>query len=151
MGSEGSVTIGAQDINNGSSDNCGIQSYTLTSNYFDCDNVGNTYSVTMTVKDAAGNSSSCTSSVTVAYDESLGFNPCCELPVAVCQNISITLGSDGTYTLDPSEVDGGSSAECNVADLSLNEDSFDCATTGSQTVTLTVTDDEDQTVLAMLQ
>ena len=145
LGSDGTVTISPQDVNNGSSDNCGISSYSLDNDYFDCDDVDGTYTVTLTVQDAAGNSSSCTASVTVDIDESLGFNPCCDLPVAVCQDISVTLENDGTYTLDPSEVDGGSSAECNVADLSLDEDSFDCNSTGNQTVTLTVTDDDGQT------
>ncbi len=60
----GSITIAGTDIDNGSSDNCGIASMTVTPDTFDATNVGpNT--VTLTVTDVNGNVSTCTSTVTV--------------------------------------------------------------------------------------
>ncbi len=47
------------------SDNCGIDTETIDISTFDCSNVGAAVSVTMTVTDNAGNSSTCTSNVTV--------------------------------------------------------------------------------------
>mgnify|MGYP001627753285 FL=1 len=60
----GMATITTADVDNGSSDNCGIASMTLDISSFDCSMVGpNT--VTMTVTDTAGRTATCTSTVTV--------------------------------------------------------------------------------------
>ena len=53
----------------------------------------------------------------------------CEAPVAmaVCQPVTLMLGSDGTASLDPSMVDGGSTDGCgNTPDLSINQTGFSC-------------------------
>ncbi len=60
----GTVSITAADVDNGSTDNCGIASMTLDISSFDCSNTG-ANTVTMTVTDNSGNSSTCTSTVTV--------------------------------------------------------------------------------------
>lgn len=60
----GLASITAADINNGSTDNCGIDSMSVDISSFDCSMLG-TNTVTMTVTDAVGNSSTCTSTVTV--------------------------------------------------------------------------------------
>ena len=62
--SNGSATITAADINNGSTDNCGIDSYSLDKTSFNCNNVG-TNTVTLTVTDIHGNSASATANVMV--------------------------------------------------------------------------------------
>ncbi|MBB6611582.1 HYR domain-containing protein [Pontibacter sp. Tf4] len=60
----GKVTIVASDVENGSTDNCGIASYELSKTAFDCSNVGpNT--ITLTVTDNSGNTHSTTAIVTV--------------------------------------------------------------------------------------
>ena len=60
----GNASIGTGDIDNGSNDNCGITSRSLSNTNFTCANLGpNT--VTLTVTDAAGNQDQCTGSVTV--------------------------------------------------------------------------------------
>jgi subtilisin-like proprotein convertase family protein len=60
----GMATITAADVDNGSTDNCGIASMTLDISSFDCSMTG-ANTVTLTVTDNAGNSSTCTSTVTV--------------------------------------------------------------------------------------
>ena len=60
----GSVSITPADIDNGSSDNCGIVDYSLDMSTFTCSNTG-ANNVTLTVTDAEGNSSSCTATVTI--------------------------------------------------------------------------------------
>lgn len=60
----GSVTIAAADVDNGSSDNCGISGMTIDQSLFDCSNTG-ANSVVLTVEDINGNSATCTSVVTV--------------------------------------------------------------------------------------
>jgi hypothetical protein len=60
----GTVTITGADVDNGSTDNCGIASMTLDISSFDCSMTG-ANTVVMTVTDNSGNSSTCTSTVTV--------------------------------------------------------------------------------------
>ncbi len=86
---------------------------------------------TFLATDAAGNTGQCSFDVTVSDDEN---------PVAVCQNISVTPGGSGIYTIDPNAVDNGSSDNCGTA-LSVNPATIPCFHTAyQQTVTLTVTD-----------
>jgi len=58
------TTITAADIDNGSNDTCGIASLALSKSTFTCDDLGSN-TVTLTVTDANGNVSTCTSTVTV--------------------------------------------------------------------------------------
>jgi hypothetical protein len=60
----GNVSIVAADIDFNSSDNCGIVSRSIDISDFDCDDLGPNL-VELTVTDACGNSSTCTSTVTV--------------------------------------------------------------------------------------
>jgi len=70
-------------------------------------------------------------------------------PVAICQDITVALGSDGTALLDASSVDNGSFDDCGEVSLSMEGSSaflmFGCADIGSQTITLTVTDGSGNT------
>ncbi|HXI00063.1 MAG TPA: family 10 glycosylhydrolase [Sphingobacteriaceae bacterium] len=60
----GSVSIAANEIDNGSSDNWGIASMTLSKTSFDCSNIGEN-TVTLSVTDKAGNIDSATAIVTI--------------------------------------------------------------------------------------
>jgi len=60
----GSVTITPSDIDNGSTDNCAIQTMTLSQTVFDCTDVGQNI-VTLTVIDVYGNVNTCNATVTV--------------------------------------------------------------------------------------
>ncbi len=60
----GNVTITPEQINNGSTDNCTIQSFTLDKTSFNCSNIGDN-TVVLTVTDARGNSSTGTANVTI--------------------------------------------------------------------------------------
>ncbi len=60
----GTANITGADLDNGSSDNCGIASITLSKSAFSCADVGDN-TVTVTVTDNAGNTATCTATVTV--------------------------------------------------------------------------------------
>ncbi|MGG5488407.1 HYR domain-containing protein, partial [Gaetbulibacter sp. PBL-D1] len=60
----GLATITANDIDNGSTDNCSIANMTLSQTTFDCNDIG-TNTVTLSVTDGSGNSDSCTATVTI--------------------------------------------------------------------------------------
>ncbi|MEY8847600.1 LamG-like jellyroll fold domain-containing protein [Psychroserpens sp. XS_ASV72] len=64
LDSSGNVTISANDVDSGSSDDFGIASMGVTPNSFNCSNIGNN-TVTLTVTDTDGQTNSCTATVTV--------------------------------------------------------------------------------------
>jgi len=62
------------------------------------------------------------------------------LPVALTQNITVTLDDNGNASIVPPDIDNGSSDNCAIVDMSLDLDTFDCFNLGDYTVNLTVTD-----------
>src|SRR5690554_7200437 len=60
----GMASITGADVDNGSSDNCGIDTITLSQSSFGCGDIG-ANTVTVTVTDNSGNTSTCTTTVTV--------------------------------------------------------------------------------------
>ena len=90
LDASGMASITPGDIDNGSTDNCGITNLSLDATDFTCANVGpNT--VTLTVTDAAGNQDQCTAIVTV--EDNID-------PVATCQDITVQLDAAGIATID---------------------------------------------------
>jgi hypothetical protein len=126
----GNATITADQLNFGSNDNCGVESLAINVDTFDCSNVG-ANQVTLTVTDIHGNTATCVSSVTVLDNTA---------PIAVCQDITVELDNNSTVTIDPLDVDGGSSDACGIASYELDIDTFDCSNLGNTAVILTVTD-----------
>ena len=130
LDASGNASISTSDVNNGSSDACGIASMSLSQTDFDCSEVG-ANTVTLTVTDVNGNSSTCTSTVTV--EDNID-------PTAICQDVTIQLNASGAATLNTTQVDNGSIDICGIANMSLSKTSFDCSEVGANPVTLTVTD-----------
>ncbi|MCP4121247.1 MAG: T9SS type A sorting domain-containing protein [Bacteroidetes bacterium] len=75
IGTGGSAILLAGDIDNGSYDNCSINSMTVDSSTFTCADTGS-YLVTLTVFDVGGNNEQCQSNVTVLDDGSNCIPPC---------------------------------------------------------------------------
>ncbi|MBX2877234.1 MAG: HYR domain-containing protein [Saprospiraceae bacterium] len=128
----GSVAITAAEVDFGSfANNCTDLTYSLDQTTFDCDDAGpNT--LTLTVTDGNGKTSSCTFAMTIQDNST---------PVPSCQDITIGLDENGTYTLDPSELDNGSSDNCGISSFTASRTDFDCDDLGTTTtVTLYVRD-----------
>ncbi|WP_336375823.1 choice-of-anchor B family protein [Aureisphaera galaxeae] len=66
-------------------------------------------------------------------------------PVAVCQDFTAQLGSNGDVIVAGSDVDGGSSDDSGSYTVTLSENSFDCSDLGDHVVTVTVTDPSGNT------
>ncbi|MEL7120962.1 MAG: HYR domain-containing protein, partial [Bacteroidota bacterium] len=126
----GAASLSANDIDNDSKDNCGITNRTLSKTSFDCSNVGSN-TVTLTLSDKSGNTSNCTSTVTVK-DEAK--------PTALCQNVTVNLDNNGSGILSAAEVNAGSTDNCTIASVSIDKASFNCNSDEVEEVTLTVTD-----------
>ncbi|HDR50487.1 MAG TPA: T9SS type A sorting domain-containing protein [Mariniphaga anaerophila] len=87
--------------------------------------------VTLTATDAAGNTTTCTFTVTVEDNEA---------PVVVCQNLDFLLNENGQVTITAEEIDGGSTDNCGIESMELDRYTFDLDDAGENEVTLTVTD-----------
>ncbi|WP_410005864.1 M36 family metallopeptidase [Aequorivita nionensis] len=130
LDANGMASITAADVDNGSADNCAVASTSIDVTDFTCADVGpNT--VTLTVTDVNGNSSTCTTVVTVEDNVA---------PTAVCQNITVFLDATGNVSIAAADVDGGSADACGIATTSIDITDFTCADLGPNNVTLTVTD-----------
>jgi subtilisin-like proprotein convertase family protein len=78
-------TLAVDDIDDGSSDDCGISNRTIDPSLLTCAQAGTTVVVTLTVQDAAGNQDQCTTEVTVEDDQA---------PVIVKCPSNIMVGND---------------------------------------------------------
>src|SRR6185503_5916436 len=121
----GNASITAAQVDNGSSDACGIASMTVAPNTFTCTNVG-ANTVTLTVTDANGNTSTCSSVVTV--EDHIA-------PVATCQNITVQLDAAGNASITAAQVDNGSSDACGIASMTVAPNTFTCSNVGANSVT----------------
>ena len=77
----GSATITAADINNGSNDECGTVTLSASKTSFDCSNIG-ANNVRLTVSDATGNTATCNATVTV-----VGVVPSCSIAAVPSGNV----------------------------------------------------------------
>lgn len=130
LDAHGEGSIVPADVDRGSTDNCQIQSMTVSPNTFTCVDVGDV-TVTLTVTDIYGNNSSCEAMVTVRDNVP---------PMAMCRNITIQLDEQGEASIVPTDIDGGSTDACGIASYEASKTDFTCVDLGSNMVTLTVTD-----------
>ncbi|MBK6903483.1 MAG: T9SS type A sorting domain-containing protein [Saprospirales bacterium] len=63
-----------------------------------------------------------------------------EDPMVVTQDLTLFIGNDGHATLEPADLDGGSSDNCGIGMLAASQTHFDCSHLGANSVQLTVTD-----------
>jgi hypothetical protein len=139
LDANGNATVDAAQVNNGSSDNCGIQSISVSPASFTCADRG-TQSVTLTVTNIYGISSTATATVTVADNS----NPTITAPAAVSVNTN-----DGCTA---TAVDLGTAVtadNCSVA--SVSNDAPAAFPTGTTTVTWTVVDASGNSATATQQ
>jgi hypothetical protein len=130
LNATGTASITLAQINNNSTDNCGIGSLSLDKGFFNCENIG-ANSVTLTVRDIYGNEASAIATVTVV--DAIA-------PSVHTQNITVQLNAAGTASVTAAQINNGSIDNCSVASMSLDKTTFDCSNVGANTVILTVTD-----------
>lgn len=123
-------TVMANQVDNGSADNCdNSPGLSVSPTSFGCNEVGS-QTLTLTVTDISGNTSTCIATATVQDNSA---------PSAVCTDFTVAL-IDATGNINDSDIDGGSSSLCNSVTLNASPSSFTCSELGPNTVTLNVTD-----------
>ena len=131
IGSSGSVSILASDLDSASSDNCGIDSLYASTTSFTCSDVGSN-TVTLYASDADGNVDSASATVSVTDTTP---------PTLYLQNITVYLDSIGQISISSTDIDSASFDACGIISMSLNDSLFDCSNIGlNNPVTLTALD-----------
>ncbi len=138
LDASGAASITPADMDNGSSDACGVDNMSLDVTSFGCDDTG-ANTVTLTVNDVNSNSSTATATVTVLDTIS---------PVAVAQDLTVYLDASGAASIAATDADNGSSDICGIDTLTLDISDFGCDDTGVNTVTLTATDNSENNATA---
>ncbi len=126
----GMANILPPDIVGPASGGCTDLIYSLIDTFFTCNNTS-TLINSLIVSDSFGNADTCIFTVTLIDT----FNP-----VAICKDISITLDSNGSASVDSTDVNNGSNDNCFVKSISLSKSEFNCADTGDNIIIVTVTD-----------
>jgi len=126
----GNASILAADVDGGSSDDCAIDTLTLSQYNFTCSAIG-INNVTLYVTDTYGNIDSCTAIVTVMDTVA---------PTVLCQNINVYVDNAGNASITTVDIDGGSNDACGIANITLSQNSFTCSDLGLNNVTLYVED-----------
>ena len=130
LNANGLAFIEADDIDDGSSDACGISGMTLDNTIFDCSNIG-TNTVILTVVDNNGNQASAEARVVV--EDNIA-------PVVITKDITVELNEKGKVTISPEDVYEDVLDNCGIAFMTLDVTSFTCEEVGNNFVLLSVTD-----------
>lgn len=130
LNSSGSFNIDSSYVDNGSYDNCGTISISLSQTNFDCSHLGSNV-VYLNVMDASNNLS-IDSAIVKVLDTTAA--------IALTKRDTVYLNNQGFALVDSSNIDSISSDNCGVLSYSLNVDTLWCRNLGAQTINYTLTD-----------
>ena len=131
LDAEGKGSLKWEDLDEGSTDNCAIKDKLLSKSAFTCADLGAS-KITVTAKDASGNTSTAEVTITVV-DE---IKP----TVKAKTSYNIKLDTQGKATLKWEDIDEGSSDNCSIKERSLSKTEFTRTDGGESKITYTVTD-----------
>ena len=106
----GTATVDAAALTAGSTDNCGVDNVTLSQTTFTNENIGDN-TVTVTLTDAAGNSTTCTATVTIEQSS----NVTIDCPDDVVVDCDYSKGGANVYWPLPTASSDGGSCDPNTA------------------------------------
>ncbi len=130
LDADGLATVSVSDINDGSYDDCAIDSMYVSNPDFDCADAGTPgLSAILVVVDFSGNHASAEANINLIDTIK---------PLAKAKNIEVLLDDEGIGSIVAMDADDGSTDNCSIASRKLNVSEFSCG--GDREVTLTVTD-----------
>ena len=138
LNSQGTYTLTESDVLSGGLENCGMVNFVSVSpSIVNCSNAGSTVPVTVTVNDGNGNTGTCTSNVMVIDDTT---------PIPLCNNPTIQLDGDGTYTLTGADLLNGGTDNCNTINfVSASPSTVNCTDINSNVSVVVTVDDGNTT------
>ncbi len=131
----GTAALLPTQLNLNSTDNeTGIDpsGFTASQTVFGCIHTGSN-TVTLTVRDKAGNMANCQTTVTVVDNTP---------PTLVCQNLTLPLNAQGDATIIPEQIITVATDACGIASLSAGQTVFNCSHVGPNTITVTALDNK---------
>lgn len=137
LNASGTATLAATAVNNGTTDNCGVASYSLSKSTFNCSNVG-ANAVTLSATDASGNVGTATATVTVLDTIK---------PVLTIANTSITAYVTGNQCSRVVVIPGVSATDNCAATVTMSPASGSVFSVGTTPVVTTATDASGNTVV----
>ena len=105
LNAAGLAFLTVPQVNNGSRDNCGIASMSISRSSFSCADLG-MQQIQLLVTDYSGNSATATSNITI-----IDTTP----PQLSVRSVTIALNDSGVATIQPSDVDNGSYDNCSLS------------------------------------
>lgn len=126
----GEAFLGTGDVNNGTTENCGFFTESISQDFFTCNDIGQN-TITYTATDGSGNNASATAVITIEDVTA---------PIVAVQDITVFLDANGEVTVTPADVDNGTADNCISFTESISQTTFDCNDIGQNTITYTATD-----------
>jgi PKD repeat protein len=124
LDNSGKATITPADVDNGTTDDVGLEKLELSKTTFDCEDIGENI-VNFKAVDKSGNEASAEVVITVVDKTK---------PIAKGKNIEIQLDENGNAVLRVEDVDDGSFDNCGIKELILSKSTFTCEDLGENTV-----------------
>lgn len=125
-------------FDHGSTDACGIREMSIDPSIFSCGDLGDNR-VIFTVTDRNGNSAAVPVLATIVDDSP---------PDVHARNITIELNAEGTASVNPDDIDFGSTDPCGIKSINIDPSSFSSRNLGNNIVRLIVTDRSGNTAVA---
>ncbi len=130
LDSSGKGFLTSSIVNNGSSDNCNLDSFNLSRSFFTCADLG-INKIAIWAVDKSGNTIK-DSAVVYVYDTIS--------PIIAYKNIKAYLNSSGNVSITSKDIDAGSTDNCGITERILAKQQFNCLNLGDNFVNYTIID-----------
>lgn len=140
LNQSGFAILSSFDVDNGSSDNCGVSKVTLSKDRFNCVDLGKNV-VDFTTYDASGNKT--VSPITVTVLDTVK-------PLLRALSKPIYLNSTGQQTIPADFFDDGSTDNCKIQTRTLSQYNFNCSDVGNKLILYTVADTSGNSTLTVI-
>lgn len=137
LGNDGMIVIDETHLDILPTDECGTITYEFVDNVYTCEDLDETVTVTYTITDEAGNSTTCMTDFIISEITTLECTTT-DITVFLDENGMVTITSDQVYTYFGSNCSGEPT-------VTLSDDTFACNDQGDNTITVTV-ELEDQLI-----
>ncbi len=124
----GSLTV--NDVDNGTFDNCGMSNISISQTEFTCNTLGTT-TITVTATDIYGNVSN--QNVDIYVFDGIP-------PNIMAMDINVYLDNNGNASIEPEDVDAGSSDNCGIGLEMVEPNTFNCSNVGANSVNYAIVD-----------